>query len=75
MKHAVAFVIALALFLFAGCVVWFNRTALTVPLLGYSGGCLALACLIALPTDTKEALTTIGGLIPTLRARGGPPCT
>lgn len=70
MKHLAAAVLAIVLMLFAGVVIWSNRQALTVPILGFSGACLGASVIIALGTDGKEALTTLAGLIPTIRSRG-----
>ena len=67
MKHVVSGFFALVLILFAGVVVWSNRTALTVTHLAFAGGSLALGALLALGTDAKDALSTLAGVVPALR--------
>ena len=71
MKHVVAIVAAVVLVVFAGVVVWYNRTALTIPILGFSGVCLTLALLLAIPSDAKAAMSALAPYIPL--ARGGSP--
>lgn len=73
MKHALALFAALILIGFAGVIVWFNRTALTIPLLSFAGGAIALAFLIAIPSDFKAAISSLAPYIPTVR--GGQPPT
>jgi hypothetical protein len=71
-KHALAFVAALILLLFAGIVVWSNRTALTMPLLVFAGACIAIAFALAIPSDFKQAIASVAPYIPVIRG-GHPP--
>jgi hypothetical protein len=73
MKHALALIAAVILLAFASVVVWFSRTALTVPVLGFSGGCIALAFALAIPADFKTACTSVAPYIPVVRGSGPPP--
>jgi hypothetical protein len=71
MKHAFLLMASAILLAFAGVVVWSSRTALTLPVLGFAGGCIALAFALAIPADFKNACASVAQYIPTLR--GGPP--
>lgn len=70
MKHVILLVGALILLGFAAVVVWSNRTTLTLPVLGFAAGCIAIAFGLAVPADFKDACSTVAPLIPAVRARG-----
>jgi uncharacterized iron-regulated membrane protein len=71
MKHAIAFLIAIVLLVFAGVVLWSNRTALTMVHLSFVSGAVLIAVAIAVPADFKNACETIAPYVPMIR--GGPP--
>lgn len=71
MKHVFAFLLVAVLVLFAGIVLWSNRTALTIAHLSFVSVALAVACAIAIPADFKNACQTIAPYVPMIR--GGPP--
>lgn len=72
MKHVVAFFLVVVLLIFAGVVLWSNRTALTIAHLSFVSVALAVACAIAIPTDFKNACQTIAPYVPMVRG-GAPP--
>lgn len=72
MKHVVAFFFACVLLVFAGIVIWSNRTALTIAHLSFAGGAIAIAFAIAIPTDFKDACQTVAAYVPLVRG-GQPP--
>lgn len=74
MKHVVLFVAAAVLLGFAGVVVWSNRQALTTPILGFAGGCIAIAFALAIPADFKNACTSVASYLPAVRG-GAPPAS
>ncbi|HEY9466487.1 MAG TPA: hypothetical protein VIR54_25500 [Vicinamibacterales bacterium] len=72
MRHVAAIVAALTLVAFAGVIVWYNRTALTAPLLIAAGSCLVLALALAIPSDFRAALASVAPYVPMMRG-GNPP--
>jgi hypothetical protein len=72
MRHILAIIAALILLGFAGVVVWYNRTALTTPILCFVGGSIAIAFALAIPADFKQAASTVATYIPVTRG-GNPP--
>ncbi|MFI5228387.1 MAG: hypothetical protein ACHQWU_04915 [Gemmatimonadales bacterium] len=73
MKHLAAGLFAAVFIIFAGVVVWSNRTALTTTHLVFAGLCLALGGALALGTDFKTAAATVVGFVPALRGKSEPP--
>lgn len=71
MRHVLLFLAAAVLLAFAGVVVWSSRTALTVPVLGFAGGCIALAFALAIPADFKAACESVAPYLPTIRGKSG----
>ena len=73
MKHLAAIVSAVILVAFAGVIVWYNRTALTIPLLVAAGSCLVLGLALAIPSDVRAALASLAPYVPMLRGGNTPP--
>lgn len=69
MKHVVAYLFAFVLIVFAGAVIWFSRSNITLSHLCFAGGALALACALADLADFKQACETIAPYIPQIRGR------
>lgn len=63
-KHALALLFALALFAVGGVIIWYNRTALTLTLLGAAGACFVVAMALAIPTDFKKVVVFIVPYLP-----------
>lgn len=70
MKHVLLFLASAILLTFAGVVVWFNRTALTMTHLGFAGACILLAFALAIPADFKNACATVAPYVPLIRGNG-----
>lgn len=67
MKQVGLIVGALILLGFAAVVIWSNRHALTTVHLAFSGGCIALAFMLAIPADFKNACESVASLLPAVR--------
>ena len=72
MKHVGLLFGALVCFVFAGVVVWYNRTALTTPLLLFAAGMVLFGFLLAAPANAKDAITTLAPFTARYFRRDGP---
>jgi hypothetical protein len=63
-RHALALLFSLAFFAAGGVIVWYNRTALTIPLLVGALVCFVFSTALALPANFREIVVFIVPYLP-----------
>lgn len=64
LRHVLALLFAFAFFAVGGVIVWYNRTALTIPLLTAALVCFLLALALAIPANFKEIVVFVVPFLP-----------